>query len=156
MLVGVERSQELVWQGRIHLGDDPGTYGNASYAGLIVELPVTLRPFAETQEGDPDDINFDLTFERVGVIPPHLGHKLSLYAYEARLGTVPPPRLITETRVTGGQATLSSTETKGLRHVSVRVEVDKAIAPGLYNDFLLTSLSLRSLSHLASFGFQRS
>ena len=43
---------ELVWQGRLHLGDGPGVYGDASYVGLGVELPLTLRRFPDA-DGPP-------------------------------------------------------------------------------------------------------
>ncbi|MDQ3539890.1 MAG: hypothetical protein M3440_04315 [Chloroflexota bacterium] len=42
-----QRDLELVWQGRLHLGDGPGVYGDASYVGLGVEFPLTLRRFPD-------------------------------------------------------------------------------------------------------------
>ena len=36
-------SPELIWKGRIHLGDEPGIFGDAEYAGISLELPVTLE-----------------------------------------------------------------------------------------------------------------
>jgi hypothetical protein len=34
---------ELIWQGRIHLGDEAGVFGDAFYSGLTTELPVTMQ-----------------------------------------------------------------------------------------------------------------
>jgi hypothetical protein len=31
--MAVNQSQELIWQGHTHIGDEPGTYGNAHYSG---------------------------------------------------------------------------------------------------------------------------
>lgn len=42
---------ELVRQGRIHLGDEPGVYGDASYSGLAVDIPLTLQ---KTDPTGPD------------------------------------------------------------------------------------------------------
>ena len=39
---------ELIWQGRIHLGDEPGVYGDASYSGLCTERPIAVLPFDPT------------------------------------------------------------------------------------------------------------
>jgi hypothetical protein len=35
----------FIWQGRIHLGDEPGIYGNANYSGLSMEFPFTIKNF---------------------------------------------------------------------------------------------------------------
>ncbi len=36
---------ELIWQGRIHIRDEPGVYGDAAHSGLCTEYPVTAKPF---------------------------------------------------------------------------------------------------------------
>jgi hypothetical protein len=36
------QKSELIWAGRIHLGDEPGVYGDAAYTGLATEFPLTL------------------------------------------------------------------------------------------------------------------
>jgi hypothetical protein len=41
-------SSEFIWQGRLHLGDESGAFGDAVYAGFAIELPLTLTKTAST------------------------------------------------------------------------------------------------------------
>lgn len=36
---------EMIWQGRVQIGDEPGVYG-ASYGGSSIEPPVTLTDYS--------------------------------------------------------------------------------------------------------------
>ena len=155
MPVGTERTRERIWEGRLHLGDDPGIYGDASYAGLAVELPVTLALFPEVDPGEPDDINFEVAANRIRVIPPYRGHRVIILAYEGTADGAWSVRQVGEGRMDYHTVLIATTDTKGIRHFGVRLEVDKTVPPGLYDDFVLLSLSLRSLTHYASFGFRR-
>lgn len=40
--MAVNPQQELIWQGRLQLGDQPGVYGDAAYSGITAELPMTV------------------------------------------------------------------------------------------------------------------
>src|SRR5919197_3984742 len=42
---------ESIWQGRIHLGDEPGIYGDAQFSGATAELPITLQATSTTGDG---------------------------------------------------------------------------------------------------------
>jgi hypothetical protein len=33
---------ELIWQGRIQVGDEPGVYGDATYSGHMCSVPLTV------------------------------------------------------------------------------------------------------------------
>jgi len=61
---------ELIWQGKIHIGDEPGVYGDAFYSGLCAEHPVTMRPFPG---GSGEDINLILEAEDVHVFSGYAG-----------------------------------------------------------------------------------
>lgn len=52
-------SFELVWQGRLQFGDEPGVYGDAHYAGLCSEWPVTIRKF-DPNSNAPGQVSFQL------------------------------------------------------------------------------------------------
>src|SRR5258707_1271926 len=71
---------ELIWQGRIHLGDEPGVYGDASYSGLCTELPITILPFEPSTS--QEDINFELKAENVLVFSGYPGHVITVFGYE--------------------------------------------------------------------------
>lgn len=44
--------------------------------------------------------------------------------------------------------------TDGIKFFSVRVRVDTTVAPGLYDEFVLLRLELKSTTHYATLGFQ--
>ncbi len=73
------RQDELIWQERIHIGDEPGVNGDASYSGLCAELLVTIRPFPG---GSGEDITFILEAEDVHVFSGYAGHAVSIIGYE--------------------------------------------------------------------------
>src|SRR5262249_20855977 len=68
-------SDVLIWQGRIHLGDEPGVYGDASYSGLCMELPMTFHPFDPTSPNE--DLNLELEAEDVNVYTGYPGHLIT-------------------------------------------------------------------------------
>jgi hypothetical protein len=153
---------ELIWRGRFHLGDAPGVYGDAPYAGLSVEWPITLRRF-ETDEnpGAPAGIRMRLEAEDVRVYAPHRGHRVVVAAYAPDPVPDDPHRfqrteLPLDVRLTGPTVEFEvplPPDTK-LAYLSVRVEVDTTVHPGLCAEFVLTRLSLLSRSHWATLGFQ--
>jgi hypothetical protein len=145
----------LIWAGRLHLGDDPGVFGDAAYAGLGVELPVTVYPF-DQGNAERGDICFLLEANHVRCYGGLLGHQVTVYAFE------PNPREEgwLRIRVAGPFAFESSTvrapltNTPDLRYLSVRVDADACVQPGLYNDLVLISLMFESRTHYAEFGFR--
>lgn len=160
-------SREFIWRGRIHLGDEPGVYGDASYAGLGCDLPLTVREF---EENPPDTATFVLAGENVGIHPGYPGHAVQVVLYEE---TEEPnhyrervlrevPLVPVETGPGGTEpgeteiaVDLASAAPKpgAPRYLSIRVRLDTSVPPALYDDFLLVGLWLRSTKYYASFGF---
>ncbi len=151
MTVGTERKREPIWEGRLHLGDNPGIYGDATFAGMSLELPVTLERFPEVGPDEPADLHFELLANRVGVIPPQAGHRVTAVAYLSAGGGW-ETRVVGEARMTEPAVTVTA-QVPEARYVGIRVEIDRAAHPGLYDDLVVLSLSLRSLTHYAKFGF---
>jgi hypothetical protein len=146
---------EAIWNGRLHAGDEPGIHGDADYCGLATELPATLTSFAAA--GTPDDITFVVIAEGVKIYPPYPGHKVTVLAFEEIAGSIPPrwrSVVVGEGRLVGDELTVATQNTARRRYFSVRVEIDTEVAPGLYDDFVLTGLALRSTTHYADFGFR--
>lgn len=150
---------ELVWEGRIHLGDEPGVYGDAAYSGIALEFPLTLR---KTDPAGPDATTLVLHTEGVQTFTGYPGHLITVTAYQPFPHD--PPQAI---EVPLATVTLSSADgnlkevpidLSGLDSpvfVSVRVRVDTKVPPGLYDDFVITRLLNKSAGFVfvASFGF---
>lgn len=147
---------EQIWKGRIHLGDDPGIYGDASYSGLSCQLPVTLTRFAPA--GTDDDITFQVGTIDVQIFNPYPGHKVTIVAFIPIPDTTPQQFqsvVVGEARITtSGVLSVGTTNTTDKRYFSVRVQVDTDVPPGLYDDFVFVSLSLKSTTHFADFGLR--
>ncbi|MGH3899031.1 MAG: hypothetical protein ACRDTA_12440 [Pseudonocardiaceae bacterium] len=150
---------ELVWEGRIHLGDEPGVYGDAAYSGIALEFPLTLR---KTDATGLDTTTLVLQTQDVQTFAGYPGHLITVTAYQ--LAPQDPTHTIETPLAT---ATLSSADNNrkevpvdlsGLTSpvfVSVRVRVDTEVPPGLYDDFVVTRLLNKSANFIfvASFGF---
>lgn len=152
---------ELVWQGRIQLGDEPGTFGDASYSGLSLEFPLTVRNTGAPAAGD--SISFFLKAENVKVFSGYPGHLIKVFYYQE--SSTPyhwKQVLYKELRLTSNDLTIDvdltgfkpSSPKKNI-FVSISVEVDTDVTPGLYNDFVLLSLKATSdnYKYVANFGF---
>lgn len=146
---------ELIWQGRIHLGDEPGVYGDASYSGLCAELPITVRPFDPTSS--KEDINFELKAEGVSVFAGYPGHLITVFGYEPDPPAGPfkwkQVTLLTST-MTSNRVQVTLPSLKNHKFVSIQIRVDTTVKAGLYDDFVFIRLSLRSTTHYSVVGFE--
>ena len=150
---------EMVWQGRIHVGDEPGIYGDANYAGLSTEFPMT---FTKTNPTGPNTTTLVLHTNDVQMFTGYPGHLLTVNLYREDpaqqfhwLETV-----LTTTRMTSAdnnskEITLNLAGHTSPYFVSLRVRVDTEVTPGLYDDFIVRRLDNRSenFTFVASFGF---
>ena len=151
---------ELLWRGRLHLGDGPGVYGDASYVGLGVELPITVRRFPDAHADA--DVNLVVEAEGVQTYGDLRGPVLAVARYLPDEATghwrghdVVEHRLTGETTTIGVSRGALGPDDQ-LAHLGVRLRVDTEAPPGLYADFVLVALHLRSTTHYASLGLQAS
>jgi hypothetical protein len=144
-------SDELIWQGRIHLGDEPGVYGDASYSGLAAEFPITVWPFPG---GMGEDLTFILEAEDVHVFSGYPGHAVSIFGYQPDPSGIWKQVTLVSSTLSTNTLEMKSVSLKGHKFISVQVRVDTSVAPGLYNDFVWIRLSLRSKTHYAVLGFE--
>jgi hypothetical protein len=146
MAVNLE-NQELIWEGRIQLGDEPGTFGDAQYSGIATELPLMIRRTDPTNLHD-DPLTFALDFEHVQIFGNYPGHHISLFIY------VPDPaqqyhsieQLLTQSTVTPADGqhkefSFNLGTGPGPFFLSLRLRSDTSVNPGFYNDFVFTRLS---------------
>lgn len=153
---------ELIWQGRIHLGDEPGIYGDSSYTGLAVELPITLY---QTSSPGPESTTLILRTKDARTFPGYPGHVIRVTLYEPdptnpnqfREETLAAERLTTADQDLQ-ELSISLAGRTSPYYLSVAVRIDTTVPPGLYDDFIVRSLSNRSegFRFVASFGFHSS
>lgn len=152
---------ELVWQGRTQLGDEPGTFTDAAYSGLSIEFPLTVRNTGATSTGDK--ITFFLSAEHVKVFSGYAGHLVKVFYYQE--SSTPfhwTQTLYKDYRLNSKDlqidvdlTSIKPTDPKKNIYLSISVEVDTSVTPGLYNDFVLLSLKASSdhFKYVANFGF---
>ena len=150
---------ELVWEGRLHVGDEPGVYGDAAYSGLALELPLTLR---KTDPDGPDTTTLVVRTQDVQTFAGYPGHLITVTAYQPDLDD---PTHAIETVLITERLTSADNNRKEIvvnlagidspAFVSVRVRVDTNVPPSLYDDFVVTRLlnSSANFVFVASFGF---
>jgi hypothetical protein len=150
--------QEMIWQGRLHLGDEPGIHGDASYSGLCAELPITVTRF------DPVAQQFQLVLTTAGLetFQGYPGHELTVFMYlpdpnqpfRSIEQVVASARFVSVDQNTK-QVTVNVGSEPGPFRLSVRLRVDTTVNPGLYDDFIWRRLALKATNFqfFASFGF---
>ena len=150
---------ELIWQSRVQLGDEPGVFGDAHFAGLCVELPFNLQV---TDMLGSSEILISIEAENVHTFGPYPGHRATIIQYHP----LDPANLNGPwaERVLGAGRLLNDTLeipidlagiAEELVYLSLRLEIDTTVRAGLYNDFVLKRLGKRSADfrYTASFGF---
>ncbi len=159
--MAVNPQQELIWQGRTHLGDEPGVYGDSHYSGLCAELPITVFRSDPTST---EDLPFKIVLEteNLETFNPFPGHAITVIIYE------PDPtqpfhsleRVLANERFTSAdnnrkEVTVMVGMGPGPFRLSVRLRIDTTVNPGLYDDFVWLRLSLLSegFQYFASLGF---
>ncbi len=156
-------TSEFVWGGKIHLGDEPGIYGDAQYSGLCVEYPITVGTQTIPQSGQ---VTITVTCSNVKIFPGYLGHKITIYQLEA----ITPGDPLSKWRkvpIIGGTGRIVAdgdrdvtfnyaATSRKTNYISVAIEVDTDVAPGLYDDFQVNEISFDSPGFLffSSFGFK--
>ena len=153
--------QELIWRGRLHLGDEPGVYGDACYAGLAIDLPVTIRPLpAPPVPKAKHRLTFVLKADAVRTFPGDGSHRVTVVRYEESFAPNRcRERVLAEERMDAAEQTVVVPLAGGAPagdaplYASVRVRLNPEVRPGFWDDIVLLSLSLRPERHYGSFGF---
>lgn len=159
--MAVNPQQELVWQGRLHLGDEPGVYGDAAYCGLAAELPLTVQRL-DSSDTSASSFKIVLDTEELQTFTGSPGHEITVVIYD------PDPsqefrfieRILARDQFTGDdnnhkEISVDVGNEVGPFRLSVRLRSDTTVTPGLYDDFIWRRLSLlaENFAFFASFGF---
>lgn len=160
--MAVNTQQELIWQGRIHLGDEPGVYGDAHYPGICAEFPTTIYRLDPSKR---DDKPFKLVLETedLNTYNDYPGHVIAVIIYEldSKKQFHSVERVLAQERFTSADNNRKEIEVKpgtqeGPFSITLRLRIDTSVNPGLYDDFIWRKLSLISpdFTYYASFGFK--
>jgi hypothetical protein len=147
----VSKVSDLVWRGRIQLGDEPGIYSDAQYGGLCLDLPVELFPY----DGQ-NSANLEITVEasEVKIYQGYKGHPVAVFGlYEHSPGKWSRKLLAESELGNSGKATL---QIKGdaPRYICVRVQSNSELPPGLYDEVVVERLTIVSETHYGYLGFR--
>lgn len=151
---------ELIWQGRIQLGDEPGVFGDAFYSGLTAELPVTLEKIIAS---GPDTTVLIVQTQNVQTFSGYPGHLVTVTLYEEDpnqqfhfVETVLATERLTTADNNRQEISINLAGKASPMFLSVRIRIDTEVPPGLYDDFVWTRLSNRSqnFTFAASLGFR--
>lgn len=157
-------SSTFIWEGRIHIGDEPGIYGNAHYSGLSMEFPLTVKNFnPKTPNGDT--IKLEFSTENVTVFAGYSGHLIVVRQYTPDPQPANPYKwketIIknSDRIVNGATTTVVDIPVSGSSdpiYLSVAIEIDTDVKPGLYDDFLFIGLKYTTTSQnvYLNFGFK--
>jgi hypothetical protein len=148
---------DLLWQGRVHLGDEIGVYDDARYGGTRFDLPIQMFPFhSEIKEGD---ITFLLGLEGLQEFEGYPGHRFDVLGYlenEQNRGhwLVKP---LAESRIKASGETTAEIRLHGRipEYISVSIGVDTDLPPGMYDEIIVRRVSMISKTHYGLVGFRR-
>lgn len=149
-----ESEAEDIWSGRLHLGDSPGVYGDATYVGLMASLPVELTPF--TGGISASSVAFVIYADGVSNPASERGHAVSAVGFERTDDDSWHEVPLGDPVYLNGPSVTLTIDGDIPRYVALKVTLNTAPAPGLYDDLILTKLQLVSTSHYADFGFRLS
>lgn len=146
---------ELIWQGRVHLGDEPGVYGDASFSGAAFEIPITLQ-----RTSAPGEAKTVLVVEAQDVqsFAGYPGHLITVVLHLVDLTTFKAKEVVlAKARLTGNrqEIPIDLTGRTTPHFVSVQIRQDETVPPGAQDDFLVTRLSNLSagFQFFANYGY---
>jgi hypothetical protein len=150
----MKRVLDLVWRGRIQIGDEPGIYSDAQYGGLCLDLPIELLPYAGTSKV-PGDVAVIVEAEEVKIYEGFSGHPVSLFALVKRGGHWARKKLVTG-ELNSKNRGVAELRIRGAipRYVTIRVETNPQLPPGLYDEMVIRRLSVKSDTHYGYLGFR--
>lgn len=157
---GQAGAAELIWQGRTHLGDEPGVYDDGtSYPGLAMELPITLE---RTSSPGADRTTLILETKDTQTFAGYPGHPITvtIYVPDPSLPFHAKPVVIAQTNLTSQdnnrkEIPINLAPFQPPYYIGVRVQVDSTVPPGALDDFIVTRLSnlSQNFRFIANFGF---
>ena len=146
------------------MGDEPGTFGDATFVGLGVELPLTVHAMQGAASDAKPLLKLVLHLENMKAYEPYPGHALRVIPHVPVAGTDPPqwkegaPILDVVLPREGNEFShdILLGDLPLPAFLSVQLYCNVNVAPGLYNDFVFTRVSAGDpkFACYATFGFE--
>jgi len=151
----VQKVTELLWRGRIQLGDEPGIYSDAQYGGLTLDLPVELLAYSgdATTNGE---VVLIIEAREVKIYQGYAGHPVTVFALTEGADGKWQRQAVAHGELNNdneGRAELLLRRPIP-RYVSIRVEENSQLPPGLYDEIVVHRLSIRSETHYGYLGWR--
>jgi hypothetical protein len=153
-----ETQAEAIWQGRIHIGDEPGIYGDAQFSGAAVELPITLQHTSTAGDNKAIIVVDTKDVQDFAGYPGHaitvILHVVDLATFHAREVVLARARLVTADN-NHKEIPIDLSRFTTPYFVSVQLREDEQLPPAAQDDFLWTGLSLKSpdFQFFANYGY---
>lgn len=151
----MQKVTDLLWRGRIQLGDEPGIYSDAQYGGLCLDLPIELLPYS----GDPEeegDLTIIIEASEVKIYEGFNGHPVTLFALEEAGAGKWARREVEHGELNNDNGGRAEIPLRGAipKYVSLRLEANPQLPPGLYDEMVVNRLSVRSETHYGYLGWR--
>ena len=159
---GADTAQaELIWQGRIHLGDEPGIYADAQFSGATAELPITL---IRTSAAGEDKTVLVVETQDAQTFQGYPGHAITVILHVTDTATFTAREVVLARARLGPtdnnrkEIPIDLTGRRSPHFISVQVRQDERVPPSAQDDFLLTRLSNLSagFQFFANYGYNLS
>jgi hypothetical protein len=147
--------EDLLWRGRIQLGDEPGIYGDVQYAGFCIEFPIELHSFNSNSSGN---VKFIVEAKEVKVYEGYSGHQVTVFSYKR--DTINKNKWnkyeVIKKRLTNKNKGRLELPISGIipLYTSLRIEVDSELPPGLIDEFIVHRIAISSKTHYGYLGFR--
>ncbi|RCG32395.1 hypothetical protein DQ384_05930 [Sphaerisporangium album] len=146
---------ELIWQGRVHLGDEPGIYGDTPFAGAATEFPITLQ---RTSAPGEDKTVLVVEAQDSQTFTGYPGHSIKVILHVVDTTTFKAREVVLASkRLTDNrkEIPIDLTGYTSPYFVSVQIRQDETVPPGAQDDFLVTRLSNLSagFQFFANYGY---
>jgi hypothetical protein len=149
---------EEIWQGRIHLGDEPGIYGDAQFSGAAAELPITLQ---HTSTAGDNKATLVVETKDVQTFSGYPGHSIVVILHVVDLATFHAKEVVlARARLTSAdnnrkEISINLSGQKSPYFISVQLREDEQVPPAAQDDFLWSRLSLISpdFQFFANYGY---
>lgn len=151
----MQKANDLVWRGRIQLGDEPGIYSDSQYGGLCLELPIEFLPYPNV---DPDvgGLTVEIEAQEVKIYEGFKGHPVTLFAVEVDDNGKWVRRWLGSGELNNENEGHAEITLNGeVPHYAViRVESNSELPPGLYDEIVVCRLSIKSTAYYGYLGFR--
>lgn len=148
--------EDLIWRGRLQLGDEPGIYGDLPYVGLSAMFPIELFPFDSTLFEAAGEVHVIVSLEEVRT---YSGYPGPLVVVAKQVANPQSPghwasHELERTHIGPDGRARITLRGNIPRYVTLSVHADLSTPPGLCDEIVIRKLVTLSTSHYGYLGFR--